>query len=95
MQAVNANGTSGLSAASNTVTPTAGTTATVPSAPIIGVARRGGAGGAVTARAFWSAPASNGGSPLTNYRVNAYRVNANGTTTSSARRLSLPPSSTG
>ena len=74
VRAVNAIGTSGLSVASNTVTPTSGTTATVPSAPIIGVARQGGAGGAVNARAVWSAPASDGGSPLTNYRVNAYRV---------------------
>ena len=81
VRAVNAVGTSGLSAASNTVTPTAGTTAAVPGAPVIGIARQGGAGGAVNARAVWSAPASNGGSPLTNYRVNAYRVNANGTTT--------------
>ncbi len=81
VRAINAIGQSGLSAASNTVTPAAGTTATVPGAPVIGIARQGGAGGAVNARAVWSAPASNGGSPLTNYRVNAYRVNANGTTT--------------
>jgi Ca2+-binding RTX toxin-like protein len=76
VQAVNANGTSALSAASNTVTP-----ATVPDAPVIGIAQSGAAGGAVNATAVWTAPANNGGSPLTNYRVNAYRVAADGTTT--------------
>ncbi len=76
VQAVNANGTSALSAASNTVTP-----ATVPDAPTIGTAVSGTAGGAVNAQAVWTAPASNGGSAITNYQVRAYRVAADGSTT--------------
>ena len=74
--AVNANGTGAASGNSNTVTP-----ATVPGAPTIGTAVSGVAGGAVNAQAVWSAPASNGGSNITNYRVIAYRVAAGGATT--------------
>ncbi|GAA2738938.1 hypothetical protein GCM10009867_32800 [Pedococcus aerophilus] len=75
VQAVNANGTSALSTASNTVTP-----ATVPGAPTIGTALSGATGGAINAQAVWTAPASNGGSIITNYRVLAYRVAADGST---------------
>ena len=85
VQAVNANGTSALSVASNTVTPAA--PATVPGPPVIGTALSGTAGGAINATAVWSAPASNGGSPLTNYRVNAYRVAADGTTSLTSQTL--------
>jgi hypothetical protein len=74
--AVNANGTGAASANSNTVTP-----ATVPDAPTIGTATSGAVGGAVNATAVWTAPASNGGSNITNYRVIAYRVNADLSTT--------------
>ncbi|WP_082553359.1 peroxidase family protein [Phycicoccus sp. Root101] len=75
VQAVNANGTGAASASSNTVTP-----ATVPGKPGIGTPIAGVAGGASNAQAVWSAPASNGGSTITNYRVNAYRVAADGVT---------------
>ncbi len=67
--AVNAVGPSPASGASNAVTP-----ATLPGAPVIGLAERGALGGNTTALARWAAPASNGGSPILNYRVSAYRV---------------------
>jgi hypothetical protein len=60
VRAVNAVGTSADSAASAPVTP-----ATAPSAPTIGTAVRGNASATVN----WTAPASNGGSPVTEYRV--------------------------
>jgi Ca2+-binding RTX toxin-like protein len=94
VRAVNAVGASPLSAASAPVTPTTG--ATAPGAPVIGVAQAGGNGGAITARAAWTPPASNGGSAITGYRVRALRMSAAGavlaTTTSAvqpaaARRL--------
>ena len=75
VQAVTAIGVGAASANSNTVTP-----ATVPGAPTIGTAISGAAGGAVNAQAVWTAPASNGGSIITNYRVLAYRVAADGST---------------
>ncbi len=67
LQAVNAVGTSALSTASNNVTP-----ATVPGAPTIGTATQGAVGGARTASAVWTAPASNGGITITNYQVSAF-----------------------
>ena len=79
VRAVNAVGQGALSAASNTVTPTAGTTVTVPGAPVIGTAVAGTAGGAITATANWAAPAATGGSAITGYRVFALRMRANGT----------------
>ena len=69
VQAVNAVGTGPLSAASAAVTP-----ATLPGAPQIGAATSGGAGGAVNATATWAAPATNGGSNITGYRVTALPV---------------------
>ena len=80
VQAVNAFGSSALSAASNTVTP-----ATVPNAPVIGVPTQGPAGGGLTAVANWSVPVAppapaNGGAPITNYRVTALRMAADGIT---------------
>ena len=73
--AINALGTGPLSAASNTVTP-----ATVPGVPGILAPTQGAAGGALTASANWSAPTSTGGSAITNYRVRAMRMAADGTT---------------
>ena len=73
--AVNAQGASALSAASNGVVP-----ATVPGAPRILAPTQGPAGGALTANANWQAPTSTGGSAITGYRVTALRMAANGTT---------------
>jgi Ca2+-binding RTX toxin-like protein len=64
-----------LSVASNGVTP-----ATVPNAPAILAPNPGAVGGAVTATANWSAPGNNGGSAITNYRVTALRMAADGVT---------------
>ena len=64
--AVNAAGTSAFSPASNAATP-----ATVPNAPVIGIAAQGPAGGALTAVATWAAPASTGGSRILGYTVTA------------------------
>ena len=50
---------------------------TPPGQPRIGKASSGTSGGAVTATARWSAP-GNGGSPITGYRVTAYRMSATG-----------------
>jgi hypothetical protein len=55
---------------------------TVSSAPIIGSAGAGTAGGAVTATARWSAPSSTGGSPITGYLVTASLLAADGSTVS-------------
>ena len=74
VRAVNAVGLGALSTASSTVTPVG-----PPSAPVIGTASPGTPGGTVSAVARWSAPASNGGSAITGYRVSAQRIAANGT----------------
>ena len=63
--ATNAIGTSPASPSSNAVTPTAAAVLTAPGAPTIGTATAGNA----TATATWTAPANNGGSPITGYSV--------------------------
>ncbi|MET1060463.1 MAG: fibronectin type III domain-containing protein, partial [Nocardioides sp.] len=73
------------------------TPATTPGAARIGTAESGARGGAVTARARWSAPLSTGGSAVTSYRVRASRVSSSGATLSrktftaakDARRLTM------
>ena len=83
--ATNSLGTGAFSASSNTVTPAA--PVTVPGAPVIGTATAGIAGAApngLQATANWAAPASNGGSAITGYRVTALRVAADNTTTVAA-----------
>lgn len=64
--AINALGTSVQSVASNAVTPASGPA--VPSAPTITTATVGN----TTATANWSAPSSDGGSPITGYEVKTY-----------------------
>jgi hypothetical protein len=51
----------------------------VPSAPVISPANPGAIGGAITARANWAPPLSNGGSAINGYVVTALRINAAGT----------------
>ena len=80
LQAINGIGTSALSAASNTVTP-----ATLPGLVQIGAPTQGPAGGALTASANWNPPLSNGGANITNYRVRALRMAADGTTVDSVQ----------
>ncbi|WP_200956447.1 peroxidase family protein [Nocardioides sp. Soil777] len=70
--AVNAIGTSAPSGASNSVTPTAPVVLTAPGAPTIGTAVAGNASATVN----WTAPANNGGSAITSYRVQV-RVGTN------------------
>jgi hypothetical protein len=65
VRAVNAVGLGALSAASNAVTPTAGT---VPAAPVIGTA----SGGAASATVRWT-PGATGGSAITSYQVEVRR----------------------
>lgn len=62
--ATNIAGTSNSSPISSSVTP-----ATVPDAPVIGIARTGGSNGHARVAIF--APASNGGSPITSYTVSS------------------------
>jgi hypothetical protein len=84
--ATNSAGTGPNSARSAVVVP-----ATMPSAPVIGPAASGTAGGTVTATATWNAPTSNGGSPVTGYVVRALRMSPTGTvlaTTTSAVQAS-------
>jgi len=98
VRAVNAVGLGPFSADSNTVTPTVGTTVGTPSAPRIGTAVNGSrTDNVVSATAKWSAPTSNGGSPITQYRVEAFLVTSTGTlspvgsmtTGASARQLKV------
>ncbi|MEP6665624.1 MAG: Ig-like domain-containing protein [Nocardioidaceae bacterium] len=76
VRAINAVGAGPLSTASNTVTPAR--TTTVPGAPVIGTATQGPIGGALTAVARWSAPASDGGSPVTGYQVITLKMSGSG-----------------
>ncbi len=73
--ATNSLGTGAFSASSNTVTP-----ATVPDPPVIQAPTQGPAGGALTAVANWLAPANTGGAAISNYRVTALRMAADGVT---------------
>jgi hypothetical protein len=75
--AVYASGNGPVSARSVAVVPAS----TAPSAPTIGTAASGAAGGSVNATARWSAPASNGGSAITGYRVTAIAMSAAGAPT--------------
>jgi hypothetical protein len=79
VSAVNAIGTGAASAASAPVTPRVLLSA--PGAPVIGTATSGAIGGRLTAIARWLAPASNGGSAITSYRVTAIQIGANGKAT--------------
>jgi hypothetical protein len=54
------------------------TAATVPAQPAAPVATAGAAGGAVNATVTWTAPANDGGSPITGYIVRWQRVGAGG-----------------
>ncbi len=72
--AINSVGTGAFSASSNTVTPTSG--ATVPGPPVIGAPTQGAAGGALTAVARWTPPASTGGAAITGYVVTALRMSS-------------------
>ena len=74
-----------MSAQSNIVTP-----ATVPGAPVIGTAVTGAPGGAITATANWAAPANNGGSAITGYRVFALQFNAAGTLVATTQSVVQP-----
>lgn len=84
--ATNGSGAGRVSAPSPVTVP-----ATVPGAPVIGTASPGTAGGAVTATATWSAPASTGGSALTGYRVSALRLDAAGTVLATTLSAVQPP----
>ena len=64
----------GTYSAAVTVTP-----ATTPGTPVIGTAVAGVTGGTITATAKWSAPAVNGGSAITGYKVRALRMSSTGT----------------
>ncbi|WP_253905251.1 peroxidase family protein [Arthrobacter sp. H14] len=75
VRAVNAAGAGQLSLASNTVTP-----AKRPGVPGILTPAQGPIGGTLTATAKWKAPTSNGGSPITGYRVTARKMAADGVT---------------
>jgi Ca2+-binding RTX toxin-like protein len=82
VRAVNAAGVSAFSAASNRITPAApAPPATVPGAPVIGLATPGGGGGALTARVLWLPPLTDGGSAILNYQVTAIQVDALGVDT--------------
>jgi hypothetical protein len=65
VRAINPSGQGPLSAASNSVTPTG---ATAPGAPTAVTAQ----GDSLSAIARWTAPADNGGSPITKYTVTPY-----------------------
>jgi hypothetical protein len=63
------------SASTNVIGPVGGG-GTVPGAPGIGTAQRGGGGAPLTAIIRWTAPAANGGSAITGYRVTALRMSS-------------------
>ena len=63
--AKNASGTGNYSSDSNAVTPSAPSTTTVPGSPTNVVATAGDSSATVT----WTAPANNGGSPITGYKI--------------------------
>jgi len=71
VRAANVTGPGLYSALSAAVTP-----ASVPGAPVIGVAASGVAGGTITALARWRAPLSSGGLAVNGYVVTALRINA-------------------
>jgi len=83
VRAVNGVG-DGVAAASNAVTP-----ANPPSAPRIKSPSKGDNGGPLTATARWDAPRSNGGSPITGYRVVALKMTGPNSATI-ARRFYSP-----
>ncbi len=66
------------------------TTASVPGPPVIGTATSGVAGAPVTARATWSVPVNNGGTPITGYVVRGLRIAANGTVASTTVSATQP-----
>ncbi|MET3932980.1 peroxidase family protein [Arthrobacter sp. OAP107] len=68
VSATNAQGTSPFSAASNAVTPSPTAELTVAGAPTLVTATAGNG----TATLNWTAPASDGGSPITGFRVRAF-----------------------
>jgi hypothetical protein len=72
--ATNSAGTGAYSASSNAVTPTGG--ATAPGAPVIGTPLQGATGGALTATARWTPPATTGGSAITGYQAFALRMSS-------------------
>jgi Ca2+-binding RTX toxin-like protein len=88
VRAVNAIGSGAQSGNSNTVTPI-----TVPGAPLLVVAARGGAGNPITATITWVAPTTTGGSPITQYQITRQRLNANGSNNGAAT-VSLVPGTT-
>jgi hypothetical protein len=74
VRAVNDIGQSANSAQSNAIT----IATTAPGAPVIGTAANGVNGGAITATANWTPPASSGGSAITGYQVFALQMSGNG-----------------
>ncbi len=64
--------------------------AVVPGPPVIGTATAGVSGGSITATAAWSPPTSNGGSPVTGYRIRALRMSSTGTVLSTTTSTVQP-----
>ena len=73
---VTVSGCTGTSSGAGTGTPPQ--PATAPGRARIGKAYPGARGGKVTAKATWTAPLSDGGSPITGYRVTVRRVSLDG-----------------